>query len=241
MKAPDQVTAVLWEGEFQTPLENEVVRAERGGAGTVVAPTDLPLITIGKPETWQLTELYSPSKMPAAIKAKLDTDDFYLIRFCCSLRTREKESAIDFARFQVDLKADKQGRQPIAFDLHPVFVNTELKRSVKVGLSPSVKFTEIEASIGGVDFGIEYTELQPVISANGIGEALPSWDFSSTKSLRLQGVKCMHAVVRAAKGTSKGAATIDVSADVRVKGSLLSVLLRRNRKQLEQDLTVRLW
>lgn len=41
-----------------------------------------------------------------------------------------------------------------------VMVTQEVKRNVKVSLSPSVKFMEVEAEAGGLEFGFEYTALE---------------------------------------------------------------------------------
>ncbi len=35
----------------------------------------------------------------------------------------------------------------------------------------------MEGEVGGAEFGFEYPELQPVITAAGGGEATPSWDY----------------------------------------------------------------
>lgn len=114
---------------------------------------DLPIASIGQPEVWTLPEVYPPDRMPHPLRAKLDEADFYLVRLACSFRPLKDEKQVEWARFRVHLLPDNAGRQPVAFDLHPVMVTQEVKRNVRISLNPSLKFSEIEGEIGEVEFG----------------------------------------------------------------------------------------
>jgi len=123
--------------------------------------------------------------------------------------------------------------------MHPREVYQEVKRQQKYSLSPSLNFQAVEVGAGGLEAGIEYSELQPLISASGIGEyEFITWDYEEPRGIRLQGAKVMHLVVKAPKGMSTGEATIDLSADVNTLGILSAVLIRR---QEATPLQVRLW
>ena len=178
--------------------------------------------------------------MPHSLKAKLDEADFYLARLVCSFRPRKDESQVEWARFLVRLLPDGAGRQPIAFDLHPLMVTQEVQRNVTVSLDPSLKFAEVKGSLGGIEFGFEYPELQPLISASGGGEPLPSWDYEEAKGVMVKGCKWMHLLVEAPKGATPVRATLDLAADVRVRGSRLPVLGLRDKELARAHLTVRL-
>jgi hypothetical protein len=208
--------------------------------GPAEAARDLPIATIGRPEVWALTEVYPPDKMPHPLKAKLDEADFYLARLSCSFRPRKDESQVEWARFLVYLLPDNAAHQPIAFDLHPLMVTQEVRRNVKVSLNPSLKFYEIEGEVGRIEFGFEYPELQPLISAAGGGEARPSWDYAEAKGAMITGCKWMHLLVKAPKGTSPVRAVFDLAADVRVRDSRLPVLGLCDQEQAHAHLTVRL-
>ncbi len=246
LKTPETIENILWEGTLEPASDEALERlggewAMRGIKGDLAeAARDLPVVSIGRPEVWTLAEVYPPDKMPHPLKAKLDEADFYLVRLSCSFRLRRGESQIEWARFLVYLLPDSAARQPIAFDLHPLMVTQEVKRNVKVSLAPSLKFTEIEGSIGGVEFGFEYPELQPLISAAGGGEATPSWDYQEAKGARVQGCKWMHLLVKAPRGTSPVRAILDLSADVRVRDVRLPVLGLRDKEKARDHLTVRL-
>ena len=144
------------------PVSNEAVERlvrENKTRGIILNSEDLrrglPILSIGLPETWDLSALYPPDKLPQWLRAKLDESDFYIVRFSCSFRPVPNEKKIEWARFIVQLYPGEEG-QPIAFDLHPLMVAQEIKHNVKVTLSPTIKFQELGlgASLGGIDFGL---------------------------------------------------------------------------------------
>ncbi len=246
LRVPEEIENVLWEGALEPAAEDAADRlgrewAARGIKGSPAdAIRDLPVVSIGRPEVWTLAEVYPPEKMPHLLKAKLEEADFYLVRLGCSFRPRRDDNQVEWARFLVRLLPDCAGRQPLAFDLHPLMVMQEVRRNVRVSLSPSLKFIEIEGSVGGIEFGFEYPELQPIISAAGVGEAKPSWDYEEAKGVKVQGAKYMHLLVKVPKGMTPVHATLDLVADVRVRQVRLPVVVIRKRQQAEDRLTVRL-
>jgi hypothetical protein len=246
LQIPQTLEHVLWEGALE-PATEEAVEwvgqewAVRGVNGNVHdAVRDLPLASIGRPEVWALPEVYPPDKMPHPLRAKLGEADFYLVRLACSFRPRKEQSRVEWARFIVHLLPDGAARQLVAFDLHPLMVTQEVRRNVKVTLSPSLKFQEIGTEIGRVEFGFEYPELQPLISAAGAGEEKPSWDYEEARGVALKGSKWMHLLVKAPKGMETIRAILDLAADVQVRDSRLPVLAIRDRQQARDRLAVRL-
>jgi len=247
LQVPEAMENVLWQGPLEPATEEAVERLSREWVerGDKADPRDeirdLPVVSIGHPEVWLLAQLYPPEKMPPMLRAKLEEADFYLARLACSFRPRRDELEIEWARFLAHLVPDDTGQQPVAFDLHPLQVTQEIRRNVKVSLSPTVKFMELEAAVGGVEFGFEYPELQPLVTAAGAGEVTGSWDYEEAKGMRVQGIKWMHLLVKTPKGMTSGKAVLDLAADVTVRGSRLAVLAFRDRKKAEAHLTVRLW
>jgi hypothetical protein len=246
LQIPETVENVLWEGALEPATEDSVeqlgqewaVRGVKGSAHDAIRV--LPVVSIGRPQVWTLPEVYPPDEMPHPLRARLDEADFYLVRFPCSFRPVRKESQVEWARFRVRLLPDGEAHQPIAFDLHPLRVTQEVKRNVKVSLSPSVKFQEVEVKPGELAFGFEYPELQPLISAAGAGETEPSWDYEEAKGVTVQGSKWMHLLARAPKGMEVVRAILDLAADVRVRDTRLPVLVIRDKEQAREHLTVRL-
>jgi len=87
--------------------------------------------------------------------------------------------------------------------------------------------------MGGIEFGFEYSELQPIISAAGVGEPRPSWDYQEAKGTRVQGSKWMHLLLNVPKGMKPVRATLDLTADVEMRGSLLQVVM--GKKEVARD------
>jgi len=243
LTVPRDFKDVLWEAPLE-PESNEVTERWKQGLsirGDKSAPqilkSGLPLVSIGKPEAWGLLEVYPRKKMPRPLLKKLEEADFYLVRLPCSFRPRHKEIAIEWARYTLYLHAIRE--EPlIAFDLHPLMVTKEVKRNVKVTLNPALKFQELEASAGEIAFGIEYTELQPIISAAGAGESEPSWDYTEFKGTFIQGSKFMHLILKAPKGAYPLHATADVVATLRAYGSLLNVVIGLDEKTAQDRLNM---
>lgn len=245
LAVPETIEHVLYEGSLEpaTPAGMERLTRElkaRGPGAQVRAGEDLPVVSIGQPEVWPLAQVYPPDKMPKVLCAALKKADFYLVRFACSFRMRKKRVEVEWARFTARLAAPGAQDPAIAFDLHPLRVTQEVKHDVRVTLGPTLKFQEIEAGAGQAAFGLSYTELQPLISANGVGEERPSWDYESVRGVMVQGSKFMHALVKAPKGATRIQATLDLSADVKVYASVLGVLLIPYKEQPERTLTVTL-
>jgi hypothetical protein len=225
LKTPEIIQILLLEVPME-PVSDEAVERlvrENKARGIILNSEDLrtalPIVSIGSPEVWLLSDLYPADKIPPLLKSNHESD-FYIVRFSCSFRPIRDGKQIEWARFIVQLYPGNEG-QPIAFDLHPLMVTEEVKHNAKVTLNPTLKFQEVGASLGGIDFGLEYTELHPIISATGIGEGQPSWDYEETKGRKVQGSKFMHMLLKVPKGMKPVEAFLDLVADVRIQDRVL--------------------
>ena len=247
IQVPEDVEHVLWEGLLEPAADeamerSERERAEKGFHGDVrTILRDLSVVSIGQPETWPLQAVYPPDKMPLPLQAKLNEADFYLVALACSFRPVHGESHIQWARFRAYLVPDSAGHQPLAYDLYPNEVVQEVKRQVKVTLNPTLKFYEVQANVGSVEFGLEYRELHPLISGTGQGQPDPMWDYEEAKGIRVQGGKSMYLLVKAPKGMPSGRVILDLAADVVVQGSILPTLVLQNRQEAGKQLAAQLW
>jgi len=248
LTTPETIEHILVEHPLEPVDDDALDQSARDwqSRGVRVASSEvlrnMPVVSIGQPETWALQDFYSPSKLPRPIRTKLSQADFYIVRLSCSFRPVHEESRVEWARFRAALLPHSPtAGQPIAFDLYPQQVVQEVKRQVKVTLSPSLKFRELEASLGSAEFGFEYTEQLPLISA-AIGAGFdPSWDYRAGPGQELQGTKWMHLLVKAPKDMTNGRALLDLEADVLVKGVRVPVTFWRKQKQESRQLTVTLW
>ena len=222
---PETIEQILVERQLE-PVSDDVLdqsAREWQSRGGKLASSELlrsmPVVSIGQPETWTLQDFYPPRKLPRPIRTKLSQADFYLVRLSCSFRPLHEASRVEWARFRATLLPHPStGAQPMAFDLYPQQVVHEVKRQVKVTLSPLLKFQELEASLGNAEFGFEYTELVPLISATVGANFDPSWDYRAGPDQEVQGTKWMYLLVKAPKGMTSGRALLDLEADVLVRG-----------------------
>jgi hypothetical protein len=241
LKAPTEITEAVIEGTLTVadPADEAVVREARGDRGERSIGRDLPVVSIGQPESWPVSDLLRDARAPL-IEASPD-HEFRLVRLACSFRPKGDDPRIEWARFAVQLLPDASGRQPVAFDMHPLAAVHEVKRNFKVSLSPSIKFTDVvEASLGGVEAGLEYPELLPMVSGSGIGETTPSWDYLAVRGTRVAGVRCMHLIARMPRGTGPVTANLELTAEMVGNGFRIPVVLRRQHSETER-LEVRLW
>ncbi|MET8154157.1 hypothetical protein ACIBSW_20065 [Actinoplanes sp. NPDC049668] len=242
LRVPDTIQRPLWEGELAADDTVPPAETQRGTQPVrgVDPLRNLPVVSIGRPEVWNLVDLFDAGELPAPMRAKLSEASFHLVRLACSFRPEHDSTEIDWARFSVSLQPDEAGLTASAFDLHPLFVTQEVKRNVTVSLAPTLKFLEVEAGIGSIGFGFEYQEIQPVISASGAGEPEPAWDFQAVKGARVYGSKWMHLLVRASPAMTACDARLELSADV-VRSGLRIAAFSRPRQTSADPLTVRLW
>lgn len=229
----------LWEGPLELVDESA---AERGdAAGEIERLRRLPTLSIGRPATWPLVDLVSDADISPAVRSRLSDYALFLIRLSCSFRVRPDDATIEWARFGISLQPDAAGRRPIAFDVHPVAVTHEVQRDVKVALQPTLKFGPVDAGSAEAGIGLQYTVLEPVISAAGVGEPDVSWDYEASHGSRVQGSKWMHLLVEAPLDAEAGEAVIDLSADIAHAGRRLPAVIRRRESAAADALHCRLW
>lgn len=221
---PNTIEHILVERQLELVSDDVLNQVSRGSQspGAKLTSDDIrnmPVVSMGKPDSYTLQEFYSPKKLPPSIRTKLNQADFYVVYLSCSFRPINKERRVEWARFRATLLPHAStGAQPLAFDLYPQQVIQEVKRQIKVTLSPSLKFQEIEASLGNAEFGFEYTEQIPLISAS-IGNSFdPSWDYRASPGQEVQGTKWMFLLVKAPKGLTSAQALLELEADVLVRG-----------------------
>jgi hypothetical protein len=230
---------------LEGPLEPDTAQhgtQQRGNlpAGADTA-RDLPVVSIGQPQSWPLAQFLDAPQMPAVIRASQADTDFYLVRLACSFRPAHGESRIEWARFLVEMHPDVAGRQPVTESQHPSEISQPVQRQLKFALSPALTFQSVEVSAGEVSVGIEYQELRPRISAAGIGTPLASWDYSEVPGIQVLGGKWMHLVVRAPKGTTAVSADLSVTADVRTGGRVLRAVMGSRRQSAQDRRQAVLW
>lgn len=243
LTTPDEMKHVLWESPLEADLDasSSQIRGRPGLEGNVrEAIRSMPVVSIGEPETWPLLDLYPRKKITNSMRTQLSKHDYYLVRFACSFLQVGKESRIEWARFRATLQSEALNQSLLAEDLYPNQIIQEFKHQVKVTLGPTLKFHEVEAGGVSAEFGLEYRELHPIISAAGVRQSDPSWDYRQAKGTEILGMKWMHALIQAPKGLATARALLDLEADVNVLGVSLPAFLTRKKPE-ETHLMVTLW
>ena len=236
---PTEATSSLWEGTL-APRPDIEPDGGRGGELDVAAlEGDLPRASIGLPVVLRALRAVAPEGFE-----HVERRDFYLVRLWCSLLSFRTDLFFSRARLKITLAGpDADAVAVVAHDLYPSEVMFKTKRNVRFSLSPEIKFMEIGAKLGGVDWAYEYDELQPTIVAGGQGESTPTWDFQSTKGVPLVGGKALHMIVAAPEGTSSASAELELVAHVTKPGRipLPMGLLDKTGPVPEKTVTARLW
>lgn len=248
LQTPDTIEHVLVECPLEPASEETLDQSERSWShhGTSVnlreALSNSPVVQIGVPETWLLSGFSSSRNLSRPILAKLKEADFYLVRLSCSFLPPQEEIRVEWARFRATLLPHPTtSEQPLAFDLYPSEVVHAAKRQFKIILNPQLKFQEWEASLGSAEFEIEYSEIIPRITGY-IGDSVaPIWDYSAGPEQTVRGTKWMYLLVKAPKGMKGGRVLLELEADILIKGTRLSVVLRPQQKQARAQLTAPLW
>ena len=100
---------------------------------------------------------------------------------------------------------------------------------------------EMEAGIGEVGRTIEYPAVEPVISANGIDEPTPSWDFSASRGSPVNGGKLLFAVVSAPRAINGLRVSMSMAATLDHQGLRLPALLGGRAKKDSASMTAVVW
>lgn len=194
-----------WSGELALPVGTFATRGD-----------GLPEVSIGRPNWWP-GEVILGDKWQSPAGGRR----YGLVRFSFSLR-HPSPKAIKSADFNVQLLTTGSGENPVAYDLFPRELKETLKDSLKLTVSPSLKFSEVEASVGGAELTLDATNAIPVITAFGVGETAVTWNFQSQASHPLTGSRTVYAVLEVPAGNAEIRVLLRLSA--RAKRSIGDVI-----------------
>jgi hypothetical protein len=235
LPSPSESRAAAWESPLALLPATGPERGEIEQSGLDSA-RDMPVIRIESPDAWLLHEVVEPAELPRAVRE--DSGHLYVMaRFDCSFRPRGEKVRVEWARFRARLVSDPAG-SAVAEDMHPWRVERTVRRNVGLKISPSIKFTEVEAAVGAYSRGADYEALEPVIEAAGRGGDDLSWDYSGARHEFISGGKRMHTIVKVPVDLTWLDAAIEISADLRVDRRLL---WPASRTEDQAPMRIRLW
>lgn len=180
-------------------------------------------VSFGVPSIHDLAALFADSgkTLPYDFKTQLAQYEFQLVRLVCTLHVapRSEVSWIEIHMALADDGAPPRGiatadpaDPPLVYDLYPIAVTDKVQVDHCTKIAPTLKFKEVQASIGEDALTLRYERLEPKITAFGKGEQASYWRFTPGLEDRVPaGIKEMDLIVRKRRGTK-------VRATVRIQG-----------------------
>jgi len=155
-------------------------------------------VAIGEPFYKNITPrlMEKGQEIPNEIKQLINDYDFHYVSLTCSF-CPDTDCKFTWARFGVELNAEtKAGEQikerPIAIDMFPDEILSEMKYKREMNLSPQFKFN-LKVVDTKTKFGVseskEFVAYEPQIFAYGIRRPSIAWDFKNTKEKGIWGNK----------------------------------------------------
>ncbi len=238
----DALADVLYEGPMELVAPQGRQRKRNLDAITAPPSDQLPIVSIGRPRAWAIDQMVSHRELPREVKASFEREMFFVVRLACSFRPQRDDVSIAWAQLAMHLRPDDQGLVPLAFDLYPKLVERERRVGKRISLSPSLKFYDAEASVGEFAYSVDYPAIEPVLTATGIDEATPSWNFTAAPGFPLSGAKLLHAVIAAPRALGHLTVAVNLTADLDYGQRRFGAWLRGNPTQANPSiLEVQLW
>ncbi|MDJ0511424.1 MAG: hypothetical protein QNJ64_19550 [Crocosphaera sp.] len=224
LKVPTEIdnNRILWEGvlEPQDGNDSQQIKA----ISFESSPTNiLPEVKIEEPLIYDLVNLYDD--VPKWLASQLDKFTFYLVRFACSFRPEIDDFQFGQARFIVDFRQDLPNSQLVAVEMFPLEVNQKFDHSSKFTLSPNLKFMKVQGSLGGGEFAVEYSELQPTVIGTGVGKSPSCWEYRKVKGSYIQGSKFMFLLLKAPKEIDNLMTRISLETELEYKDDWITKLI----------------
>jgi hypothetical protein len=241
---PVEDTSVFYEGKLEATDEAiekwQKTLSKRGTKASKTQLMEMPVVTIGEPQVYPLDEIIDVESAPPILQYEIRRADFFVVHFACSFRPAPDRIKVLQANHLVKLSYGLSGEDdfPIAFDLHPDKVETEIDKSVNIVLSPELSFKEFKASIGEVSVGWKYSKLEPDIESRGINEQYPEWVFSTPSNVEtISGSKGMLVLIKAKKQVRPVIADVQLTARCKALDSPIDTILRLDETRPRIDAT----
>ena len=136
-----------------------------------------------------------------------------LVRFAYSL-TPPKNHAVEAAQLSACLACPDDAK-PVVFDVFPREMLEESKTDIKLKLEPSLKISEVKASLGSIEAGIEIPKVEPIVTISGIGDANLVWTYRRHSKHPIIGTRMAYAIVGYPSTAEKMTIHLSLTASVR--------------------------
>lgn len=221
--SPNEINAPLYEDTL------DLVSTSDRLPGNEVVKSRGPAVTFGVPQSWNLMSLLRETNqtLPPDMLLHAKDADFYLVELAVSFRPQQN-TTINWSQFVAYLRPEKTGvGYPIAYDLFPKALTDEKRSEIKLGVSPEIKFSEIEFKVGELSTLIEYKRLTPIVTGFGLLESTPTWEFQNHSNHPLQGCRVCYLIIKKPKVSGAVRVILDISAEISAGGRLFNA--KRNQ------------
>jgi hypothetical protein len=208
---------IIWTNTLRLRSEDRIRVIDTYTSST---QNQLPEVSIGKPECWNLVDLYE--EVPPEITLRLREANFFVVKLFCSFRPPQGMQ-ISKAEYRVELLSEPANSNPTVYDLFPLRVEHEIRETQKMGFNPEFKLGEaFKLSTTTIETGIEYSFLEPIVYADGLGENIARWTYQKNKQTSILGSRKMILVIKASNQINQIKVRLSVSADIVFQGNILS-------------------
>jgi hypothetical protein len=175
---------------FETTLEPEKQETElTKGADDSEAILELfsgrkNTVAVGLPYYENITSMVRVEQnISPELEELINTHDFHFVSLSCSFLP-DKDCNFTWARFAVELQAMPASESPIAWDLFPTEISTQIKESSSITVSPHLSFSlnslKADATLFTVSNQRERFVYEPQIFSFGFRRSNVAWDFRGT-------------------------------------------------------------
>jgi hypothetical protein len=152
-------------------------------------------VAIGLPYYENITPIIKRERkweLSQEMRENIEAYDFHFVSLNCSFLP-DSACRFTWARFEVELFTFPISEQPIAWDICPSEITTEVKQTQGITISPELCFkldkTETSAKLFTVNTQKEFFLYEPQIFSFGFRRTNVSWDFRSTMEKGIWGDK----------------------------------------------------
>jgi len=216
----DQV--ILWEGRLTLDQSSK-----RDFSDLDIRPSKLPVVSVGRYTKFlHVTDLVEKDKLPNDVKTQLKKNDIYYLRAACSFRPKDGEYEIEMAQYLLDFECE-DNEKLVILDIFPREDILTVKKNVKLGLTPSLSFGELDVNFGGASLDFMYDEIQPKVYGNGIGEDKADWTYYKREGYPIYGSKVMHVLFEIPQKVKTLKCKVSLSAKINIGSRLERIILGR--------------
>jgi hypothetical protein len=219
--------------ERELTLESDDPSRDGSDSGAPGLPPLEGRVTLGGPLALPLTpdQITDDPVLRAYVEQEAAHSVYHLVHLSLSFAGQPGAPRLTSAKIELKLSSTSTGTEPIAWSMTPLRVTdtTQMERGFTLG--PSLKLSEMEASVGEIKQTVTGSRTEVFLQALRELQPDPAWEFTRTRDMDLYGSYRLIMVVRA---PLDGATSLSST----VRAATRTGLLRKYRRELPEPLTL---